>query len=108
MCEGQKTPMAGYANIAALRCNWERLKSFSVPTCGSRSLGASWQIILSSEGNSKSPVSLSIVKSCKADCSCPPPAFRPPLHVLLMKSLTPIQEIVVFLKHALPCYQKSF
>lgn len=67
----------------------------------------SQQIILGSEGNSKSHVSLSLAKSCKADSSCPPLAFSPPLRVLLMKSLTPIWEIAVA-KHALPCYQKSF
>lgn len=67
----------------------------------------SQQIVLGSEGNSKSHVSLSLAKSCKADSSCPPLAFSPPLRVLLMKSLTPIWEIAVA-KHALPCYQKSF
>lgn len=70
--------------------------------------GAGQQIILCSEGSGKSHVLLSLAKSCKADFSCPPLAFRPPLRVLLMKSLTPIWEIAVFAKHALPCYQKSF
>lgn len=70
--------------------------------------GAGQQIILCSEGSGKSHVLLSLAKSCKADFSCPLLAFRPPLRVLLMKSLTPIWEIAVFAKHALPCYQKSF
>lgn len=70
--------------------------------------GTGWQIVPYSDGNSKSPVSLGLTKSCKTYSSCPPFVFRAPLRTLLMKSLTPIQEIAAFAKHVLPCFQKSF
>lgn len=63
--------------------------------------------VLGFTGSSHSRVTLSSAKSCKANFSCPLLASRPPLRVLSMKSLSPIQEIAAFAKHTLPHYQKS-